>query len=98
MPLVNLYNDQIIPPGALPLRMTAQSPCFRKERAAAGRDVRGIKRVKQFYKVEMVRVVEPEGSMQHLEELRRRRRGDPAAARAAVPGDGAVHRRSRRSP
>jgi seryl-tRNA synthetase len=69
VPLVNLYFDQIIPPGALPLKMTAQSPCFRKERAAAGRDVHGIKRVKQFYKVEMVRVVEPEGSMQHLEEL-----------------------------
>lgn len=69
VPLVNMYWDQIIPPGALPLKMTAQSPCFRKERAAAGRDVHGIKRVKQFYKVEMVRVVEPENSMQHLEEL-----------------------------
>ncbi len=69
VPLVNLYFNQIIPPGALPLKMTAQSPCFRKERAAAGRDVRGIKRVKQFYKVEMVRVVEPEDSMRHLEEL-----------------------------
>jgi seryl-tRNA synthetase len=70
VPLVNLYGDQIIPPGTLPLKMTAASPCFRKERAAAGRDVRGIKRVKQFYKVEMVRVVEPEESMRHLEELR----------------------------
>jgi seryl-tRNA synthetase len=69
VPLVNLYFNQIIPPGALPLKMTAQSPCFRKERAAAGRDVRGIKRVKQFYKVEMVRVVEPEDSMRHLDEL-----------------------------
>jgi seryl-tRNA synthetase len=71
VPLVNLYYNQIIPPGTLPLKMTAQSPCFRKERAAAGRDVRGIKRVKQFYKVEMVRVVEPDESMQHLEELLR---------------------------
>jgi seryl-tRNA synthetase len=69
VPLVNLYYNQIIPPGTLPLKMTAQSPCFRKEAASAGRDVRGIKRVKQFYKVEMVRVVEPEDSMQHLEEL-----------------------------
>jgi seryl-tRNA synthetase len=69
VPLVNMYYDQIVPPGELPLKMTAQSPCFRKERAAAGRDVRGIKRVKQFYKVEMVRVVEPEDSMRHLEEL-----------------------------
>jgi seryl-tRNA synthetase len=69
VPLVNLYFDQIIPPGSLPLKLTASSPCFRKERAAAGRDVRGIKRVKQFYKVEMVRIVEPENSMQALEEL-----------------------------
>jgi seryl-tRNA synthetase len=69
VPLVNLYFNQIIPPGAVPLKITAQSPCFRKERAAAGRDVRGIKRVKQFYKVEMVRVVEPERSMEHLEQL-----------------------------
>ena len=69
VPLVNLYYDAIIPPGVLPLKLTAQSPCFRKEHAAAGRDVRGIKRVKQFYKVEMVRVVEPEVSMQHLDEL-----------------------------
>jgi seryl-tRNA synthetase len=69
VPLVNLYYDQIIPNGAMPLKMTASSPCFRKERAAAGRDVRGIKRVKQFYKVEMVRIVEPDNSMQQLEEL-----------------------------
>ena len=69
VPLVNLFYDQIIPPGSLPLKLTASSPCFRKEQAAAGRDVRGIKRVKQFYKVEMVRIVEPEDSMQHLEEL-----------------------------
>jgi len=69
VPLVNLYYDQIIPPGRLPLKLTASSPCWRKEKAAAGRDVRGIKRVKQFYKVEMVRVVEPDDSMQHLEQL-----------------------------
>jgi seryl-tRNA synthetase len=69
VPLVNLYYDEIIPPGRLPLKMTAASPCWRKEKAAAGRDVRGIKRVKQFYKVEMVRIVEPEQSMLHLEEL-----------------------------
>jgi seryl-tRNA synthetase len=69
VPLVNLYFDQIIPPGTLPLKLTMSSPCFRKERAAAGRDVRGIKRVKQFYKVEMVRIVPPEDSMAHLEQL-----------------------------
>src|SRR5260370_22969293 len=67
VPLANLYFDQIIAPGALPLKMTAQSPCFRKERAAAGRDVRAIKRVKQFYNVDLVRVVEQEQSLRHLE-------------------------------
>jgi seryl-tRNA synthetase len=69
VPLVNLYFDQIIPQGVLPLKLTAASPCFRKERAAAGRDVRGIKRVKQFYKVEMVRIVPPEDSQNALDEL-----------------------------
>jgi seryl-tRNA synthetase len=69
VPLVNLYFDQIIGPDTLPLKLTASSPCFRKERAAAGRDVRGIKRVKQFYKVEMVRIVAPEDSMRALDEL-----------------------------
>jgi seryl-tRNA synthetase len=69
VPLVNLYFNQIIPHGVLPLKLTASSPCFRKERAAAGRDVRGIKRVKQFYKVEMVRIVAPEDSQNALEQL-----------------------------
>jgi seryl-tRNA synthetase len=69
VPLINLYYDQIIPHGRLPFLFTAQSPCFRKEKAAAGRDVRGIKRVKQFYKVEMVRVCAPEDSEQHHEQL-----------------------------
>src|SRR5207237_316827 len=69
VPLVNLYYDQIIPPGKVPIKVTAQSPCWRKEKAAAGRDVRGIKRVKQFYKVEMVRIVEPETSSEHHEQL-----------------------------
>ncbi|MBV8719961.1 MAG: serine--tRNA ligase [Chloroflexi bacterium] len=69
VPLVNLYWNQIIPNGVVPLKLTASSPCFRKERAAAGRDVRGIKRVKQFYKVEMVRIVPPEDSSAALDEL-----------------------------
>jgi seryl-tRNA synthetase len=69
VPLVNLYYDQIIPPGSLPLKVTMQSPCFRREKVAAGKDIRGIKRVKQFYKVEMVRFVEPEDSMVHLDGL-----------------------------
>lgn len=69
VPLVNLEHGQIIEPGRLPEKLTAQSACFRREKVAAGKDVRGIKRLKQFFKVEMVRVVEPEGSMRHLDEL-----------------------------
>jgi seryl-tRNA synthetase len=69
VPLVNLYWNEIISPNVLPLKLTASSPCFRKERAAAGRDVRGIKRVKQFYKVEMVRIVPPEDSAAAHDEL-----------------------------
>lgn len=69
VPLVNLYAGEIMPPGTLPLKLTAQSPCFRREKAAAGRDTRGIKRVKQFYKVEMVRFAEPEASAAYHEEM-----------------------------
>jgi seryl-tRNA synthetase len=69
VPLVNLYYGEIIPHGTLPLKLTAYSPSFRKEKVAAGKDVRGIKRLKQFDKVEMVRVVEPDDSMHHLDEL-----------------------------
>jgi seryl-tRNA synthetase len=69
VPLVNLYHGEIIPPGTLPLLLTSYTPCFRKEKVAAGKDVRGIKRLKQFDKVEMVRIVEPEHSMRHLEAL-----------------------------
>ncbi len=53
----------------LPLKYVAHTPCFRKEHAAAGRDVRGMKRVKQFEKVEMFRFVEPDESERHLEEM-----------------------------
>ena len=69
VPITNLYRDEIIPPGELPLQYVAQTPCFRRERAAAGRDTRGIKRVHQFNKVEMYQFVEPESSADALERL-----------------------------
>ena len=69
VPITNLYRDEIIPPGQLPLYYVAQTPCFRRERAAAGRDTRGIKRVHQFNKVEMYQFVEPESSPRELERL-----------------------------
>ncbi|MBL4713243.1 MAG: serine--tRNA ligase [Alcanivorax sp.] len=69
VPITNLYRDEIIPPDSLPLRYVAQTPCFRNERAAAGRDTRGIKRVHQFNKVEMYKFVTPETSEDELEAL-----------------------------
>jgi seryl-tRNA synthetase len=67
--LNGLHQGQIIDPDMLPLKYVAQTPSFRKEHASAGRDVRGIKRVHQFEKVEMFRYVEPEGSEEMLEEM-----------------------------
>ena len=69
VPITNLYRDEIIPPDSLPLRYVAQTPCFRNEQAAAGRDTRGIKRVHQFNKVEMYKFVTPETSEDELETL-----------------------------
>ena len=60
VPVTNLYRDEILPPGSLPIHHVAYTPCFRRERMSAGRDVRGIKRGHQFDKVEMVKFVEPE--------------------------------------
>ena len=69
VPLTNLHRDEVLAPGTLPLRYTASTPCFRREKAAAGRDTRGIKRVHQFQKVEMYKFVEPETSEQELDGL-----------------------------
>ena len=69
VPITNLYRDEIIPAGSLPLYYVAQTPCFRREKAAAGRDTRGIKRVHQFNKVEMYKFVEPDTSHNELERL-----------------------------
>jgi len=69
VPITNLYRDEIIPANTLPLKYVAQTPCFRREKASAGRDTRGIKRVHQFNKVEMYQFVEPETSNRELEQL-----------------------------
>lgn len=69
VPLTNLHRDEILDPGTLPLKYMAWTPCFRKERAAAGSQVRGLKRVHQFEKVEMYQFVEPEQSAEVLEQL-----------------------------
>jgi seryl-tRNA synthetase len=69
VPVTNLHRDEILGPDALPLRYTAYSPCFRREAGAAGKDTRGLLRVHQFDKVELVRYERPERSLEALEEL-----------------------------
>ncbi|HTY56454.1 MAG TPA: serine--tRNA ligase [Candidatus Binataceae bacterium] len=69
VPLTNLYAREIIDGERLPIYLTAYTPCFRREKMSAGRDVRGIKRGHQFDKVEMVKVVRPETSDDELLKL-----------------------------
>lgn len=69
VPLTNLYNDEIIAAENLPIKMTAHTPCFRKEAGSAGRDTRGIIRQHQFHKVELVAITKPEESMAMLDEM-----------------------------
>jgi seryl-tRNA synthetase len=69
VPLTNMFADEILEAGQLPLKYLAHTPCFRREKMSAGRDVRGIKRVHQFEKVEMYHYCLPEESYPQLEEI-----------------------------
>ncbi|MFC1040451.1 serine--tRNA ligase [Pasteurella multocida] len=69
VPVTNLVRDEILDEADLPLKMTAHTPCFRSEAGSYGRDTRGLIRMHQFDKVELVQIVAPETSMQVLEEL-----------------------------
>ena len=69
VPVTNIYRDEIVPFASLPIRMTAFSACFRREAGSFGADVRGLNRVHQFDKVEIVQIVEPEKSYAVLEEM-----------------------------
>jgi seryl-tRNA synthetase len=71
VPVTNLYRDEILPGGDLPIYHAAYTPCFRREAGAAGKDTRGLLRVHQFDKVEMVKFVRPETSWDELETLTR---------------------------
>ncbi|AMC99989.1 serine--tRNA ligase [Halomonas chromatireducens] len=70
VPLTNFARDEILPHKALPVKLTAHTPCFRSEAGSHGRDTRGMIRQHQFDKVEMVQMVEPEQSYVALEEMR----------------------------
>jgi seryl-tRNA synthetase len=67
--LTNIAANEILRPGSLPRKMVAFSPCFRREAGSYGKETRGIVRVHQFHKVEMVKIVEPETSYNELESL-----------------------------
>ncbi|HKZ50652.1 MAG TPA: serine--tRNA ligase, partial [Dehalococcoidia bacterium] len=69
VPLTNLHRDEILEPGTLPLRYVAYTPCFRREKMSAGRDVRGLKRGHQFDKVELYKLCQPEDSGAELETM-----------------------------
>lgn len=69
VPVTNFYRDDILDASQLPVKMTAYTPCFRREAGSAGKDTRGILRVHQFDKVEMVKFVEPSTSYDELESL-----------------------------
>ena len=69
VPMTNLAGDTIFEVGELPLKMTSQTPCFRREAGSHGKDTRGMIRQHQFEKVELVQIVPPESSMAALDEL-----------------------------
>jgi seryl-tRNA synthetase len=69
VPVTNMYRDEVLEPEQVPVYHVAYTPCFRRERMSAGRDVRGIKRGHQFDKVEMVKFVAPERSDDELQAL-----------------------------
>jgi seryl-tRNA synthetase len=69
VPVTNIYRDEIVKEEELPIKMTAYSPCFRREAGSFGKDVRGLNRVHQFDKVEVVQLVNPAKSYDVLESM-----------------------------
>jgi len=69
VPVTNIYRDEIVKESDLPIRMTAHSPCFRREAGSFGKEVRGLNRVHQFDKVEIVEIVHPDKSYEVLDRM-----------------------------
>lgn len=69
VPVTNLYRDTILAENELPVKMVAYTPCFRREAGSAGRDNKGIIRMHQFDKVELVQIVHPDNGFEVLEQL-----------------------------
>jgi seryl-tRNA synthetase len=70
VPVTNFYRDEILQESQLPVRLCAYTPCFRREAGSYGKDVRGLNRLHQFDKVELVKLVHPERSYEELEDMR----------------------------
>ncbi|MGI8785384.1 MAG: serine--tRNA ligase [Acidobacteriota bacterium] len=93
VPLTNFYAGEILEAEALPIKFTAYTPCFRSEAGSYGKDVRGLIRLHQFNKVELVKICAPENSYEELESLTRnaeeilRRLGLPYRVVALCTGD-----------
>ena len=85
VPLTNLHREEILPDAGLPIRYTAYTPCFRREAGSYGKDTRGLIRLHQFNKVELVAFAKPEDSYEELERL-------TAAAEAILRGLGLHYR------
>lgn len=69
VPVTNVYRDEIVKESDLPIKMTAYTPCFRREAGSYGKDVRGLNRLHQFDKVEIVQLVHPDSSYEVLEQM-----------------------------
>ena len=69
VPVTNIYRDEILKESELPIKMTAYTPCFRREAGSYGKDVRGLNRVHQFDKVEIIQLVDPSKSYEVLEQM-----------------------------
>ena len=69
VPVTNIYRDEMVKGESLPIKMTAYSPCFRREAGSFGKDVRGLNRVHQFEKVEIVQIVHPDKSYEVLDDM-----------------------------
>ena len=69
VPVTNVYRDTILKDSELPIKMTAYSPCFRREAGSFGKEVRGLNRVHQFEKVEIIQIVHPDKSDETLNEM-----------------------------
>jgi seryl-tRNA synthetase len=69
VPVTNVYRDTILKDTDLPIKMTAYSPCFRREAGSFGKEVRGLNRVHQFEKVEIIQIVHPDKSDETLNEM-----------------------------